>query len=275
MDSWVYMLQKKSDSKENKARHTMKAASSTATKSGNAMEALTSGNVDCLKFAVVAQAGIINTQRKIIYFLSVIIILSLLAADFSMTRPLPEAKYFGQKTDGTFAEITPLSERLSSLVDMRMWTDECIIDLLDISFVKVIQKTSTKLNKCFTPKGRAAFIKWFVTGSSENKVAVGDVEFSVDSEIGNIITKRLKLDASLKGPSEISEIKPYINPETGQKTKRWRVAMPVIVKTSEGMKGTGVNVFNIVLILIRVNDVSKKQGVAIDGFSITQVDYRD
>lgn len=214
------------------------------------------------------QANVINHQRRNNLILMVITAVLVITLAFVSTRPDAEPVYFGW--DGSkFTSIKPLSHPPANLNAARTWTEGCIIDALDLSFINPIKRINSIINECFNENGKLAYQRWLTHGVSSELVSLGKAgSVPIDSELGEIISKRIAIDASIKAPSRILPIESVIDPKTNEEILRWQVSFPLIIRKeiSDVKSGTATIIAKIVL--IRNNSKQFPYGVAIDSFAL-------
>jgi len=223
---------------------------------------------------IAMQKDIINglqkdKRRSFILNVVLVVICSVLAL-----WPAADPKYFSIDTEGNFVEITPLDKEIINELGMRLWTEECITDSLELSFLNPVKRLTKILGKCFDAKGRTAYQVWLFTGDNNApKIQVGRAgEIPSDSEMGIIMRKRQSMSASPKAPSRIRELPPLMDPDTGKAILQWEVTMPVIIRKESGTQGSGTGDIVVKVNLVRTNDKSFPKGVSIASWSVTAGD---
>lgn len=220
--------------------------------------------------AIYLQADTIKNQRRNNLILLGVTALLTVMLGIAVSQPSPKPEYFGW--DGSkFVRIEPLSEPPVNINAARNWVEACIINALDISFINPIKRINTIINDCFNDNGKLAYQQWLTKGASSELVTIGKAgSVPVDSELGQIISKRIALDASVKAPSRIIPIDPIKDAETDETILRWEVSFPVIIRKEVADVGSGTATIVVKTIIVRNNSEQYPHGVAIDSFNLTR-----
>ncbi|BCL74010.1 hypothetical protein TUMSATVNIG1_59960 (plasmid) [Vibrio nigripulchritudo] len=197
------------------------------------------------------------------------IILLIIISSVMGMKPDPKPETYGITESGEFREIKPLSSIEINLTSARSWAEDCIIESVELSFIKPIRRVNKILNKCFTPKGKLSYQEWLTKGESDTYLELGRTgKLPVDSELAQIISDRITYSASKRAPGRIREIKPVIDEETGESIARWKLTLPLILKKEESKEGSGTGSAYAEVTLIRTNATDFPYGVGIGSFVI-------
>jgi hypothetical protein len=184
-------------------------------------------------------------------------------------KPDPIPTYFGQDTQGRFTKLTPLASAEIHEVNVRIWTEGCITDALELSFQNPVKRLSKILGSCFNENGKRAYQKWLTYGQSKEMIELGRAgKVPADSELGAIIIGRTSMSASPKSPSRIQQIDNIIDPATNEQIARWEVTLPAIVRKESGVDNDGTGTVVVKVILARTNEPTFPYGVAVDSWQI-------
>lgn len=224
-----------------------------------------------LTTTIFLQADTIRWQRRFNLGLILVLVSSFVVIAILATNPDPIPQSFAKDTKGRTIEIVATNELAISTTDLRLWTESCITNGLELSFVNPIKRINTILNTCFSQKGKNSYQDWLLKGTSNQKIHLGKAgSVYADSELGLIISKKITLSASPKAPGRIIEMKPIIDPNTNEMIERWQVSLPLLLRKEEGIKGAGTGSVVAVVTLTKNNSDDFPYGAAIDSFVISK-----
>ncbi|MBF4250633.1 hypothetical protein EA007_06445 [Vibrio anguillarum] len=217
------------------------------------------------------QADTINTQKRWIVIQFSLLALSVIAIVILATREMPKPEYFGQTQSGHFTKLSPLSITEVNINQIRIWTEGCVVDALDLNFQNPLPRINKILNTCFSSKGKQSYQDWLLTGSSKEKVSMGKAgSLYADSELGQIVAKKITLSSSLRAPGRIRSINPIVIEDTGEEIARWEVTFPLLLRKQVGIEGEGTSNLVGQIVVTRTNSDQFPYGVAIDSFVLAK-----
>ncbi|MFM2668689.1 DotI/IcmL/TraM family protein [Vibrio mediterranei] len=215
---------------------------------------------------VYMQADSIRWLRKIIAAAFIAIVILAIGMTISSQKQAPIERYFVVEQDGTIREIKPLSESPVNMTELRVWAEACLVEATELSFINPVRKINTVLNRCFTQNGKLAYQDWLIAGNSTEVVMISKGnQVRADSEIGEVVSKKISISTSPKAPGRILPMDPIVNDE-GEAVMRWQLSVPLLLRKQEGGVNAGTGSATAVVVLVRTNNTAFPKGAAIDSF---------